>query len=157
MTYSGNNIVSTGVAAVATAGACTGSNFDESNYVQASGGAGSMAINNSASGMNVRQMVAASPATSTGTAQLGDTAYSNTGTGGTFAWWCTTAGTPGVWTGLTIPMNHQKLADGNVIVSWVLWIVANLAQINMVLQCIALILAIIASSCAIRYHLKRDR
>jgi hypothetical protein len=90
---SGNMMLSSGSQTASFSGTCTGSIFDESNSVNGT-------INNSASGLNVRQLGSATP---TGwTSQAGDVIY-NTSPGSstwTFAWQYSASGT---WVGLTIP------------------------------------------------------
>jgi hypothetical protein len=85
---------------VATSGTCTGSALDESNYLSSSAGVQLNAANNAGTGLNMRQLGAAAP--TAGTQVLGDTVHSTTGVS-PFAFWCTTAGSPGTFTGLTIP------------------------------------------------------
>lgn len=54
-------------------------------------------------------------------------------------------------------MNPHERADGNVVIAWVLFFFAHIESVNEFLQFIALILAIVASCFAIRYHIKRSR
>jgi Pectate lyase superfamily protein/Periplasmic copper-binding protein (NosD) len=96
----GNVLITTGTTAVATSGTCTGSALDESNYLSSSAGVQLNAANNAGTGLNMRQLGAAAP--TAGTQVLGDTVHSTTGVS-PFAFWCTTAGSPGTFTGLTIP------------------------------------------------------
>jgi hypothetical protein len=49
----------------------------------------------------------------------------------------------------------QKLADGSVVLTWIAWFLSHIDQINAVVQFFALLLAIVASICAIRYHWKK--
>jgi hypothetical protein len=97
---SNNTFITTGTAAVATGGACTGSMLNESNYLNSSNGTGLNAINNAGTLFNMRQMGTAVP--TAGTQILGDAIYNTAGVT-PFAWSCTTAGTPGTFTGLTLP------------------------------------------------------
>lgn len=48
----------------------------------------------------------------------------------------------------------QKIANSAVAVSWGGWFVSHIKDINDWLQFIALIVAIVASVCAIRFHTK---
>jgi parallel beta-helix repeat protein/putative cofactor-binding repeat protein len=95
---SGNCVTSTGTVIFRTAGACPGSSFDESNSISSIAGA----IDNSGTGCNVRYTAAAIPSGGSNTAQKGDVAYNLTATS-SFAWACTTGGTPGTWTAVTLP------------------------------------------------------
>lgn len=52
-------------------------------------------------------------------------------------------------------MNNQKAADGGVVVGWFVWIVSHIEQINGVLQAVLLLLSIVATLFAMRYHYKR--
>lgn len=52
-------------------------------------------------------------------------------------------------------MNTQKAADGGVVVGWLGWVVSHIEQINGVLQAVLLVVSIVATLVAIRYHLKR--
>jgi hypothetical protein len=56
--------------------------------------------------------------------------------------------------GANIP---QKLADAAVGATWVGWYFSHIVEINAVLQNVALVLAIIASACAIRFHSKKAK
>jgi hypothetical protein len=97
----GNTLQASGAYAFVTSGACSGSLFDESNYVASAGnGPGLNGINNAGTGCNVRQLGTAVP--DVGTQILGDTVYNTAGVT-PFAWSCTTAGSPGTFTGLTLP------------------------------------------------------
>lgn len=90
---SNNFITSTGATAFESVGTCSGSIFDESNLWNGT-------LLNNGTGCNVRQIASASPAV--GTYVLGDVTYNTAGVT-PFAWLCTVAGSPGTWTGLTIP------------------------------------------------------
>lgn len=96
----GCTFVSTGAAAVATGGVCTASMLNESNYISSSNGTGLNAVTNSGTLFNIRQLGTAAPGS--GTQILGDTVYNIAGVT-PFAWSCTTAGSPGTFTALTLP------------------------------------------------------
>jgi parallel beta-helix repeat protein len=91
---SDNILETTGATAVSLSGTCSGSFFDKTNLV--SGGV----IANTSNGFVVHQLGTAAPAT--GSAELGDTVYNTLGAT-PLAWNCTVAGSPGTWTGLTLP------------------------------------------------------
>ena len=78
-------------------GTCTGSVVDRSNQwsgvVFSNGGTGCNVSYNTSSG---------SPAGGTGSAQVGDAAWSNTGAT-PLMYWCSVAGAPGTWISLSIP------------------------------------------------------
>jgi hypothetical protein len=48
-------------------------------------------------------------------------------------------------------------ANGSALAAWGLWLMANIAGINEVLQSIALLCAIVASVVSVHYHIKRAR
>lgn len=50
---------------------------------------------------------------------------------------------------------QQKVADSLVGASWFSWFFANIGEINQLLQFFALVIAILASCVAIRFHTKR--
>lgn len=52
--------------------------------------------------------------------------------------------------------SQQKVADSLVGGAWFAWFFANIAAINQLLQFVALVLAIVASAFAIRFHMKRS-
>lgn len=90
----GGSFVSSGANAVETAGTCTGSYFDKSNYSAGSGGAGIESIQNAATGLIVEQLGAAIP--STNTRAVGDRVEQSVPVVGNPKGWRTTvAGTPG--------------------------------------------------------------
>jgi parallel beta-helix repeat protein len=97
---SNNVLITTGTTAVATSGTCTGSILDESNYLSSSAGTQLNAVSNAGTLLNMRQLGTIAP--TSGTQILGDVVYSTTGVS-PFALWCTAAGSPGTFTGLTIP------------------------------------------------------
>jgi parallel beta-helix repeat protein len=90
--YVGNSFITTGTTAVQTAGTCTGSVFDESNFVIGD-------VTNGGTGVHVRQLGTTCP--DAGTYNQGDVVYNTAGVT-PFAWQCTGAGSPGAWTGLTL-------------------------------------------------------
>jgi len=51
--------------------------------------------------------------------------------------------------------DKQHLADAGAVVGWGGWILSHLEPINTVLQFILLVLSIIATAVAIRYHLRK--
>jgi hypothetical protein len=100
---SANSFITTGAVANTSGGANTGSIIDESNYFSSSNGTGANAIQNTGTGLNVRQLGSATP--TAGNSVTGDVIYNTVGAT-PFAWLCTTSGVnPGtaVWTGLTMP------------------------------------------------------
>ena len=99
--FTGNYIYGGATVALEFSGTNTGSIVDKSNIVLSASGArsGQNAIQN-AGGVHVESLGSAVP--TAGTALLGDTVY-NTAGATPFAWQCTAAGSPGTWTGLTLP------------------------------------------------------
>jgi hypothetical protein len=51
----------------------------------------------------------------------------------------------------------QKVADSAVFLTWIGWIASHVKEINEWLQLVALLLAIVASWCAIRFHSRPER
>ena len=102
---SGNNCVcSASALAITITGACTDSYVDESNYFIATGGAnvGMNAVSNAGTGIYVSQIGAAAAGASTHA--LGDRIKNNgQSVTNVLDWLCTVAGTPGTWTGSTLP------------------------------------------------------
>jgi hypothetical protein len=50
-----------------------------------------------------------------------------------------------------------KVANSSVIFSWLAWFLSHIEQINSVVQFFVLLLAAVASICAIRYHTKKPQ
>lgn len=102
---SANSIVCSSLSnALTTTGTCTGSYVDEANYVSATGGSnlGQNAVNNGGTGIFVRQLGSGSPGRAAHI--VGDSVKNTAPTSnGTLEWVCTTAGSPGTWTAITIP------------------------------------------------------
>lgn len=100
MRLSGNSVVcSSTTFALSTAGVCTDSYVDETNYFSATGGPHKAhdAITNGATGLFVRQFYSAVP--SGGAHVVGDSVkYSAPAHSGIAEYICTAAGTPGTWT-----------------------------------------------------------
>jgi hypothetical protein len=95
VSFSGNMLTSTGGTTVNLAGTCTGSLFDDSNVIN--GG-----VANSATGLQAKQRTAVSPQTLAFASMIGDLS-TNTAGATPWGWMCTVTGTPGTWSGLTLP------------------------------------------------------
>lgn len=102
MTLGLNRINGGSTVALSITGTCTGTVVEKSNILTsvAGGRSGQNAINNGGTGAHVEQLGTAAPGF--GTAVLGDAVYNTAGVT-PFAWSCTAAGSPGTWTGLTLP------------------------------------------------------
>jgi parallel beta-helix repeat protein len=101
----GNSVVCSSVQyAMTISGTCTDSYIDESNYFNATGAGstGQAVISNGGTGIFVRQLGTAAPGA--GPHVVGDTVKNTAPTAtGTLEFVCTTSGTPGTWTSVTIP------------------------------------------------------
>jgi parallel beta-helix repeat protein len=97
---SNNSLLSGGSVVLQTAGNCANSMCDSSNTLSGISGV----VDNGGTGCNVRYFASATPQGGTNVSQVGDVAYNTAPTStGSFLWVCTTAGTPGTWTSLTLP------------------------------------------------------
>jgi len=95
----GNLLATSGSGLINTAGTCTGSFIDESNS-----GMTITNVNNAGTGSMVSFYAGATPQGAGGTWQQGDTAiYNVPGAASQDRWRCTTGGTSGTWTALTLP------------------------------------------------------